>query len=166
MNKVETILNDLIKEMYNESTFRNYESQLRKLHQRNYNNFNDFIIDFNSIIEKCNYCARKKGDMHSEREIKNFFYNSVDFNTKKALIREGIDNVTEAIKFITKLEALKEECKYNDKEKIIQTREYNRSFSRKINKWCSYHRSTTNSNSECIRQNDKRNNEAEHQHKN
>jgi hypothetical protein len=148
----ETLLIELISIEYNPATVKKYEIHIKYIKQASFDSFESFYQEFTSAIEKIKLCYRRNGELLLPNEIRNYFFNALDFQTRKILLREDIEDVEKAQKYITKYEILKCEFINDYRPTITQKITTDHESYKKSVKWCRVHKTNTHSNDECFKQ--------------
>lgn len=59
-----------------------------------YSTFNEFFKNFNETIEKTNLCMIRKSEFLTQRETRNYFFDALNYDTRRLLVREGIESLS------------------------------------------------------------------------
>lgn len=96
---------------------------------------------------------QKKTDLLSNRELRNFFINALDYNDRKNLLKENIEGMEESVDFLLKMEMLSVELNLRNKNEIFAYKpSVSFSKNKKTNVWCRFHKTNSHSNDECYSQ--------------
>lgn len=105
---------------YNASSFNYYENLIKRNKADESKTIQEFTKTSNNLIEKCNKWIDRKSDLITERERRNHFFWPLNYNSRRLLLCEGIEDVEEATIFFQKIKDLNDE--FNEKEGITRNK--------------------------------------------
>ncbi|KAG0435873.1 Transposon Tf2-6 polyprotein, partial [Dictyocoela muelleri] len=157
IKNLETCMQTILQVKYNKNTADIYLEKIKKIKQENYINITDYIENQDSALGE--YFIAKNYNKHiQEVKIEEIFFEGLTANT---LIYLSQHNITEKRIAVEKLKSLEQtlETIYNKQENENKNKNHESdkeyfpsvySKSKKVIKWCPFHKSSTHKKEECF----------------